>query len=91
MLLHHSHGGVFGRSRLSEADLAEWTGYNIKEPEGPGTYSFGFDVEDPETGNIQFRSEERHRNGSITGSYGFMTPDRSIHIVHYVADQLGYR
>lgn len=79
------------RNRLSEADTAEWVSYNIKEPEGPGTYSFGFDVEDPETGNVQFRSEERHLNGTITGSYGYMTPDGYVHIVHYVADNLGYR
>lgn len=61
------------------------------EPEGAGTYAFGYDVEDPVTNNIQYRSEQRFANGTVTGSYGYLEPDGNIHMVHYVADKNGYR
>ncbi|XP_018561041.1 larval cuticle protein 1-like isoform X2 [Anoplophora glabripennis] len=71
--------------------LAEWTDYNAFEPQGPGTYSFGYDIEDPEKDNIQFRDEERFPNGTIKGSYGYLRPDGMVQIVHYTADENGYR
>ncbi|KAJ8972077.1 hypothetical protein NQ314_000390 [Rhamnusium bicolor] len=77
--------------RQSKSSLVDWTNYNAYEPEGRGTYAFGYDVEDPETNNIQFRDEERHPNGTITGSYGYLRPDGMVHIAHYVADDKGYR
>ncbi|RZC41955.1 Chitin bind 4 domain containing protein, partial [Asbolus verrucosus] len=76
------------RPRLSVVD---WTDYNHHEPAGPGTYAFGYDIEDPATNNIQFRNEERHPNGTVTGSYGYVEPDGNVRIVHYVADHNGYR
>ncbi|KAK7869761.1 hypothetical protein R5R35_008296 [Gryllus longicercus] len=74
--------------RLTEAELGA---YHEIDHQGPGTYVFGYDVDDPETGNSQFRQEERHPNGTVTGSYGLVLPDGSIQIVHYTADHLGYR
>ncbi|CAH0557216.1 unnamed protein product [Brassicogethes aeneus] len=71
--------------------LADWNNYNLHEPNGPGTYAFGFDIEDPDTGNAQFRNEEKHANGSVTGSYGYMDPDGVARITHYIADAGGYR
>ncbi|KAJ8969618.1 hypothetical protein NQ317_005529 [Molorchus minor] len=71
--------------------LADWTNYNSFQPKGFGTYAFGYDIEDPESNNIQYRDEERHLNGSITGSYGYLRPDGIVQIVHYVADDKGYR
>lgn len=71
--------------------VTEWNEYNMRETDGPGTYAFGYDVEDAETGNIQFRSEEKFANGSVIGSYGYVTPEGNVHMVHYVADHLGYR
>ena len=59
--------------------------------EGPGTYAFGYDVEDPETGNVQYRQEEKHVNGTIIGSYGYVDADEKPVIVTYVADKNGYR
>ncbi|KAJ8941009.1 hypothetical protein NQ318_006438 [Aromia moschata] len=76
------------RPRLS---IVDWANYNAFEPQGKGTYAFGYDVEDPETNNIQYRDEERHSNGTVTGSYGYLRPDGNVQIVHYVADDKGYR
>lgn len=59
--------------------------------QGPGTYTYGYDIEEPATRNIQFRRERRLPNGTVTGSYGLVEPDGNVRIVHYTADNLGYR
>ncbi|XP_069705094.1 uncharacterized protein [Periplaneta americana] len=74
--------------RLSEA---QWESYHEMDHRGPGTYAFGYDVEDPANGNMQFRQEERHPNGTVTGSYGVVEPNGNIRVVHYVSDDKGYR
>lgn len=75
-------------SRLS---LVDWDQYSTREEDGPGTYSFGYDIEDPETNNIQTRSEERYPNGTVVGSYGYVQPDGTVMLVNYIADENGYR
>ncbi|XP_017779372.1 PREDICTED: cuticle protein 21-like [Nicrophorus vespilloides] len=82
-----------GRSKgpAGRLSLADWENYYEPEPEGPGSYAFGYDIEDPETDNVQFRHEERHPNGTVRGSYGYVTPDGNVNIVNYIADALGYR
>jgi hypothetical protein len=59
--------------------------------QGPGTYVFGYDIEEPENGNMQFRQEERLPNGTVTGSYGVVEPDGNVRVVRYIADSMGYR
>jgi hypothetical protein len=59
--------------------------------EGPGTYAFGYEIEDIVTGNIQFRDEVKLRNGTVKGSYGVLLPDDTLHVTRYIADHLGYR
>lgn len=77
-------------ARLSTV-IADWAQYSHLDHQGRGSYSFGYDIEDPETNNVQFRNEERHPNGTIIGSYGYLEPNGNIHMVHYIADNYGYR
>ncbi|XP_066251358.1 adult-specific rigid cuticular protein 15.7-like [Euwallacea similis] len=75
--------------RLSLAN--PYSSYSILEPEGKGTYAFGYDIDDPETGNTQFRDEERKPDGSVSGKYGWVSADNTVFIVNYIADEHGYR
>ncbi|XP_031342595.1 larval cuticle protein 16/17-like [Photinus pyralis] len=70
--------------------MVEWSQYQHQDNE-KRTYKFGYEIEDPKTNNVQFRNEQRHENGSVTGSYGHLQPDGNIQVVHYVADGKGYR
>lgn len=56
---------------------------------GPNTYAFGYQIEDPATGNVQFRDERRYLNGSVEGSYGYLRPDALIQVTRYHADEKG--
>ena len=76
---------------IARSTQAEYPSYNILAPYGPGTYAFGYEIEDLSTGNVQFRDEEKLQNGSVVGSYGYLTPDNTLHITRYVADHRGYR
>ncbi|CAB3243202.1 unnamed protein product [Arctia plantaginis] len=57
----------------------------------PNVYEFGYDVSDSATGNNQFRSEQRHPNGTVTGHYGYVDPSGIPRKYKYIADEGGYR
>ncbi|XP_012145125.1 uncharacterized protein LOC100875945 [Megachile rotundata] len=57
--------------------------FHIQGHEGPQTYIFGFD-----TGygkNRQYRLEERHRDGTIKGQYGYYDAKGKLRTVRYIA------
>ncbi|KAL1497030.1 hypothetical protein ABEB36_008059 [Hypothenemus hampei] len=92
VLLLGTHTSSFPIIRELRLTLAvPWSSYNILEPEGPGTYAFGYEIDDPETSNVQFRDEERQSNGSIKGKYGWVDLEGTAYIVNYVADSEGYK
>lgn len=68
-----------------------WSNYNYREPKGRGTYAFGYNIQDHKTSNVQFKNEERHPDGSITGNYGYLLPNGNVQKVTYIADKFGYR
>lgn len=71
--------------------VLDYSNYNAFQPQGAGSYSFGYEIEDPEYHNVQYRDEERQPNGTVTGSYGWVKPDGNIIMIKYIADDKGYR
>ncbi|XP_053687050.1 uncharacterized protein LOC128736585 [Sabethes cyaneus] len=81
----------FPSNYVQRIQSIEYPSYNIPNPYGPGTYAFGYEIEDPATGNVQFRDEEKLQNGTVRGSYGYLQPDGSVIITKFIADEYGYR
>ncbi|XP_052846041.1 uncharacterized protein LOC128258456 isoform X1 [Drosophila gunungcola] len=73
----------------NESGKAKVSNYFLHEPYGPNTYAFGYEVDDPQTKNSQFREEKRFVNGSIQGSYGYARPDGRIEVTKYRANEDG--
>ncbi|XP_016987756.1 uncharacterized protein LOC108050547 [Drosophila rhopaloa] len=73
----------------NESVKAKVSNYFLHEPYGPNTYAFGYEVDDPQTQNSQFREEKRFVNGIIQGSYGYARPDGRIEVTKYKADEDG--
>lgn len=65
--------------------------YNIINAHGPGTYAFGYEIEDRLTGNLQFRDEEKLSDGTVRGAYGVLLPNGEVIVTKYIADGMGYR
>ncbi|XP_050342400.1 pupal cuticle protein Edg-84A-like [Nymphalis io] len=90
MLYTNELGAAPRKPRLSLA--AQNPSYYYSDVDGIlGTYSFGYDVLDPETGNTQFRTEERYPNGTVVGSYGYIDSRGRSRRFDYIADEHGYR
>ncbi|XP_020816949.1 uncharacterized protein LOC110190680 [Drosophila serrata] len=71
----------------NESAKAKVSQYFLHEPYGPNTYAFGYEIDDPQTHNSQFREERRFVNGSIQGSYGYARPNGVIQVTQYTADE----
>jgi len=59
--------------------------YHIQTDQGPERF-FRFQTE---TG--QYRKEQRHRDGSVTGTYGWVDPNGVLRLFDYISDEGGYR
>ncbi|XP_005187847.1 uncharacterized protein LOC101899651 [Musca domestica] len=81
---HEEHLETENTSSEQKRPVTSYYRHNIY---GPNTYAFGFEVHDKVTGNIQFRDEKRFGNGSIKGSYGYVKPDGSVTVTHFMADK----
>ncbi|XP_034483406.1 uncharacterized protein LOC117788682 [Drosophila innubila] len=75
----------------NHSEPSKTSNYFLHQPYGPNTYAFGYEIDDAQTGNVQFRDERRYLNGSIEGSYGYVRPDAHIQVTRYKVDaQSGY-
>ncbi|XP_068630716.1 cuticle protein 16.8-like [Battus philenor] len=84
--------GVHSAPRVKRLSLAETMPSDYYyNPGFPGIYTFSYDVSDFDTGNVQFRSEERYPNGTVVGSYGYLDPFGRTRRYQYIADEKGYR
>ena len=59
--------------------------YHIQTDQGPARY-FRFQTQDG-----QFRREQRHPNGHVTGTYGWIDPNGVLRLYDYISDDGGYR
>ncbi|XP_012526815.1 uncharacterized protein LOC105831317 isoform X1 [Monomorium pharaonis] len=61
--------------------------FQIRNHQGPGTYIFGFDTGHGK--NRQYKMEERRRDGSVKGRYGFYDAKGKLKVVSYIAGPTG--
>lgn len=59
--------------------------YHIQTDQGPERF-FRY-----QTLSGQYRKEERHRDGSVTGTYGWVDPNGILRLFDYISDAGGYR
>ncbi|KAL0109237.1 hypothetical protein PUN28_014372 [Cardiocondyla obscurior] len=64
--------------------------FQIRNHRGPGTYIFGFDTGHGK--NRQYKMEERRRDGSVKGQYGFYDAKGKLRVISYTAGPVnGYQ
>ena len=59
--------------------------YHIQTDQGPERF-FRF-----QTLTGQYRKEQRHLDGSVTGTYGWVDPNGVLRLFDYISDSQGYR
>merc|ERR1712241_58900 len=59
--------------------------YHIQTDQGPERF-FRF-----QTTTGQYRKEQRHLDGSVTGTYGWVDPNGVLRLFDYISDEGGYR
>ena len=59
--------------------------YHIQTDLGPERF-FRF-----QTATGQYRKEQRHLDGSVTGTYGWVDPNGVLRLFDYISDAGGYR
>jgi len=59
--------------------------YHIQTDQGPERF-FRF-----QTATGQYRKEQRHLDGSVTGTYGWVDPNGVLRLFDYISDDGGYR
>merc|ERR1712241_108297 len=59
--------------------------YHIQTDQGPERF-FRF-----QTTSGQYRKEQRHLDGSVTGTYGWVDPNGVLRLFDYISDKDGYR
>jgi len=59
--------------------------YHIQTDQGPERF-FRF-----QTATGQYRKEQRHLDGSVTGTYGWVDPNGVLRLFDYISDEGGYR
>ncbi|XP_037940054.1 uncharacterized protein LOC119672945 [Teleopsis dalmanni] len=74
-------------SGQKKQDTSSVESYFKRDPYGPNTYAFGFEINDKKTGNVQFRDERRFVNGSTEGAFGYLRPDGRVTISRFIADK----
>ena len=67
------------------APLASPVQYHIQTDQGPERF-FRF-----QTLTGQYRKEQRHLDGSVTGTYGWVDPNGVLRLFDYISDRAGYR
>ncbi|KAK0181439.1 hypothetical protein PV327_003726 [Microctonus hyperodae] len=60
--------------------------FHVHGHQGPNSYIFGFDTGSGK--NRQFRLEEKHKNGTVTGHYGYYDARGKLRKIYYTSDPM---
>ncbi|XP_032663003.1 uncharacterized protein LOC116840433 isoform X2 [Odontomachus brunneus] len=78
------HPAMISKRATEQSSDGSRVDFQIRNHRGPGTYIFGFDTGHGK--NRQYRLEERLRDGSVKGRYGFYDAKGKLRIINYVAE-----
>ncbi|KAL9905620.1 uncharacterized protein ACN2A1_005384 isoform 1-T1 [Glossina fuscipes fuscipes] len=75
---------IKGNHKQEDSDLTtQLSNYNQPNLYGSHTYSFGYEINNKASGNIQFRNESKYGNNTVQGSYGYVQPDQGLIVTHH--------